>query len=164
MKTQKKRKLERKTDYRKRLGLLKSEKPRLIFRKTNKYILSQYVTSEEAKDRVIFGITSKELLKFGWPKEFEGSLKSISASYLIGYLTGKKIKEKKLEKPILDLGMYRIIEKSRAFAFIKGLIDAEIKIQCKEDKLPNKDVIEGKNLKEDFSEYFKKVKLKIDGK
>jgi len=164
MKTQKKRKVERKTDYKKRLGLLKSEKARLIFRKTNRYLLSQYVISEEAKDKIIFGITSKELLKFGWPKEFEGSLKSISASYLTGYLTGKKIKDKKLETPILDLGMIRIIEKSKPFAFIKGLIDSGIKIQCKEEKFPDEDSLNGKSLKEDFSKHFDKVKSKIESK
>ena len=42
MKTVKRRRHQRKTDYKKRIALLKSEKPRIVVRKTNKYILSQY--------------------------------------------------------------------------------------------------------------------------
>ena len=95
MKTLKRRRREGKTDYLKRLKLLKSEKPRIVFRKTNKYIIGQYVKSEEARDKVIFNVVSKELFKYKWPKEFQGSLKSISASYLTGYLIGKEIKKKK---------------------------------------------------------------------
>jgi large subunit ribosomal protein L18 len=164
MKTQKRRKLENKTDYKIRTNLLKSEKPRIIFRKTDRYIIAQYIKSEESKDKVIFGITSKDLINYGWPKEFSGSLKSITASYLTGYLFGKKIKEKKLEEGIVDLGMTRRIHKSKPFAFIKGLIDMGVKIECKKDAFPEDSRIRGENLKENFSKYFENIKLKIENK
>jgi len=111
MKILKRRKRERKTDYLRRLKLLKSGLPRVVFRKTNRYIISQYIESEAAQDRVIFGFTSKDLLRYGWPEKLKGSLKSLVASYLLGYLTGKKILKDKLEKPIIDLGMIRSIKK-----------------------------------------------------
>lgn len=162
MKTLKRRKIEGKTNYLKRLKLLKSERPRVVFRKTNKYVISQYVTSEEAQDKIVFGVTSKDLLRNGWPEKLSGSLKSIPASYLTGYLTAKKILKAKLEVPIADLGMQRIIEKTKIFAFIKGLIDGGIKIQCDESKFPEEERLNGKSAKEDISKTVAEVKSKID--
>jgi len=161
MKTLKRRRKEYKTDYLKRIKLLKSGSPRVVFKKTNKYIIAQYVKSKEAQDKVEVGITSKILIKYGWQKEFEGSLKSIPASYLTGLLIGKKILEKKLEKPIIDFGMIRVLHKNRAFAFLKGLKDSGIKVECKEEFFPNEDRIKGKHLKKDFSKMFEEIKSKI---
>jgi len=162
MRTLKRRRKERKTDYLNRLKLLKSEKPRLVFRKTNKYVISQYIESESAQDKIIFGITSKELIKNGWPEKLKGSLKSIPASYLTGYLTAKKILKSKLEEPIVDLGMQRVIEKTKIFAFIKGLIDGGIKIKCDKEKFPEEDRLLGKSTKEDISKIVMEVKSKLD--
>jgi len=130
MKTMKKRRRQNKTDYLGRLKLLKSRKPRVIFRKTNKYIITQYVTSKQAQDKIILGVTSKDLIEHGWEKD-SGSLKSIPASYLTGYLIGKKIIKRKLETPIVDFGMTRVLHKTKVFGFLKGLIDAGVKIDCK---------------------------------
>jgi large subunit ribosomal protein L18 len=164
MRIDKRRRRECKTDYAKRLKLLKSETPRIVFRKTNKYIIGQYVTSNEAQDKIELGVTSKDLMKQGWPKEFEGSLKSITASYLTGLLLGKEVKAKKLENPILDLGMTRVISKNKAFAFMKGLADSGLEINCDEENYPEEERIEGKNMKKDFSKTFKEIKSKIIGK
>ncbi len=158
----KRRRREGKTNYLKRIKLLKGEKPRVVFRRTNKYIIAQYVTSKEAQDRVEFGLTSKILLNYGWPKEFKGSLKSIPASYLTGYVFGKKINEKKLKEPIIDFGTLRTIHKTKVYAFLKGLIDAGIKIKFKKEIFPEEERIKGKNLKKDFSEFFNKIKEKIE--
>lgn len=164
MRIAKKRRIEAKTDYGKRLKLLKGDKPRLVFRRTNKYILAQYIVSQAAKDKVVKGISSLELTNYGWPKKMEGSLKSIPASYLTGYLIGKIIQKEKLETPIPDFGMLRMIHKTKSFAFLNGVIDSGIKIPCKKEAFPEKDRIVGKNLKEDFSKEFEKIKLSIDKK
>ena len=161
-KTVKKRRREHRTDYLNRLKLLKSERPRLVFRKTNSAIISQYVTSDDAQDKIVFGLTSKKLLSFGWPEKMKGSLKSIPASYLTGYLTGKKIQKDKLEAPIVDFGMYRTLHKTKLFAFLKGIIDSGVEVSCPEDAFPEEERIEGKSLKEDFSSEFNKIKSKID--
>ena len=113
MKTLKRRRQEQKTDYGKRLKLLKSGKPRVVFRKTNKYVIGQYVTSSEAQDKIELGVSSKNLIKYGWPESAKGSLKSITASYLTGLLIGKQILSKKLEMPIVDLGMLRTSHKTK---------------------------------------------------
>ena len=164
MKTIKRRRKENKTDYNLRIKLLKSDMPRAVVRKTNRYILAEYVTSDEAKDKIVFGLTSKLLLKYGWPEEMKGSLKSLSASYLTGFIFGKKIAEKKLETPILDMGMVRNVAKGRIFAFAKGIIDAGIKMKSGQEVFPTEERIKGKNMKKDFSATFAKVKSKIEGK
>lgn len=162
MKTLKRRRKERKTDYAKRLKFLKSEKPRIVFRKTNKYVIAQYVTSRETQDKVEFGITSKSFLKYGWPEEFKGSLKSIPASYLLGFLTGKEIKKNKKPIPIIDFGMARSVHGTRIFAFLKGIIDSGIKIKHDEKIFPSEERIKGIHLKEDFSKIFEKIKSEME--
>jgi len=158
----KRRRREGRTNYLQRLKLLKSEKPRLVFRKTNSYVIAQYIVSENAQDKIIFGITSKELLRQGWPKENKGSLKSIPASYLLGMLVAKKIEKEKLEQPIVDFGMLRVNYKTKLFAFLKGVIDAGLEIACPEEAFPEEERIEGKTLKEDFSTKFNEIKSKIE--
>ena len=153
MKTVKKRRKQSKTDYLGRLKLLKSGKPRVVFRKTNKYIIAQYVTSKQAQDKVILGVTSKELMKHGWEKE-SGSLKAIPASYLTGYLIGKQIIKKSLDMPIVDFGMIRVLHKTKTYAFLKGLMDSGVKIKC-EKGFPDEEKIKGKVDVE-------KIKLEID--
>ena len=166
MKTQRKRRNERKTDYGKRVKLLKSNTPRLVFRKTNRYVNAQYVESREAQDKVLLGINSKKLLEYGWPKEFEGSLKSIPACYLTGFLIGKEILNKKLSTPIIDFGMIRNLHKTKTYAFLKGLIDSGVKIKTNKEKdiFPNEERLKGSHLKKDFSKKFMEVKSKIDKK
>jgi large subunit ribosomal protein L18 len=161
-KTLRRRRRENKTNYTIRVKLLKSEKPRLVFRRTNTAVIVQYILSKEAQDKVVFGLTSKALLKYGWSEKNKGSLKSIPASYLTGYLISKKIQKEGLEEPVVDFGMQRTIYKTRTFAFIKGLIDGGLNISCKEEAFPEDERIEGKNLKEDLSGIFNTVKTKID--
>ena len=162
MRTIRRRRKEKKTNYTKRIKFLKSEKPRLVFRKTNQFVIGQYVLSSEAQDKVSFGVTSKKLLTLGWPEKFKGSLKSIPASYLVGYYLGKKIQKDKLETPIVDFGMSRMIHKTKVFGFLKGIIDSGLEISCKEEAFPEEERIKGANLKEDFSSEFEKIKLNIE--
>ena len=159
MKVAKRRRREHKTDYGKRIRLLKSGKPRIVFRRTNKYVIAQYVISEEAKDKIIFGVNSKNLLKYGWPENAKGSLKSITASYLTGYLIGKQIKDKKLKQPIIDFGMIRTLHKTKVYGFLKGIIDAGIEIKCKEEAFPDEQRIKGEHMKNKIQ--FDEIKLKI---
>ena len=161
MKTLRRRRRENKTDYGKRVKLLGGGIPRIVFRKTNKYLIAQYVKSHQAQDKVVFNLNSKELLKYGWPKQFEGSLKSIPAAYLLGLLVGGKINNEKLDNPIFDFGMLRVLHKSRIYGFLKGMIDSGIKINCSEEMFPSEDRIGGKHLRKDFSKIFESIKSKI---
>lgn len=158
VKTLKRRRKENRTDYLKRLKFLKSAKPRIIFRKTNRYILAQYVSSKEAQDKIEFGINSRVLLKYGWPKN--ESIKNISASYLLGYYLGKRIIKEKRETPIMDFGMIHLIHKDKTFAFIKGLIDAGLKISCAKEDFPDEKRIKGEHLQNKIP--FSEIKSKLE--
>jgi hypothetical protein len=54
----------------------------------------------------------------------------------IKYLIGKTIIKQNLETPILDAGMNRVLHKNKIYAFIKGIIDAGIKINCEKEFFP----------------------------
>ncbi|HLD97925.1 MAG TPA: 50S ribosomal protein L18 [Candidatus Nanoarchaeia archaeon] len=162
MKLDKLRRRKNKTDYRTRLELLKSGMPRIVVRKTNKYIILQYIKSNEAVDKVVYGTSSKDLLKLGWSNESSGSLKSIPACYLTGYYLGKKITEKeKNVNVIFDIGLARNISGSRLYASLKGLVDSGLKIKHSEAVFPDKDRIEGKHLSKNVQKNFEEVKSKL---
>ena len=137
----KRRRLEAKTDYHARVSLLKSVKPRLVIRKTNRYIIAQFVESKLAQDKIILGVTSKDLLQKGWPKENAGSLKSRAAAYLTGVMLAKKAAGK-IKEAIFDLGLQRNVKKSRIYSALKGVIDGGVKIPCTEESLPSQESID----------------------
>jgi len=148
-----------KTNYTKRLILLKGNLPRLVIRKTNKYIILQIIESKKAQDKIIYSINTKELLKKGWPKELKGSLKSLPAAYLGGLLLGAKAKNLK-EKIILDSGLIPNTKGSKVYAAVKGVSDSGIKIKYNEKVMPSQERIEGANGKIS-KEIFNKIKEKI---
>lgn len=137
-----------KTDYKARETMLHGEKPRIVFRKTNKYIIGQEIKSKEAKDFVVLGVISNELANYGWPKTASGSLKSIPAAYLTGFLLGKKMidKDEKAEV-IFDLGLIRNVKGSRAYAFLKGVVDSGVEINADKKVFPDESRILGRHMK-----------------
>lgn len=159
LRTIKRRRLECKTDYKLRFGLLKSSLQRIVIRRTNKYYIIQIVESSEAQDKVIFGATSKDLLRYGWDEKFSGSLKSIPAGYLIGYLVAKEIKNGKF---ILDLGMMINKKGGRTFAVAAGLVDGGLDISASKEVFPKENSIIGENAKEGLKKMIEKIKQKID--
>ena len=156
-KLDKRRRQENKTDYRKRLVLLKGNCPRLVVRKSNKYLVLQIVGSKHAQDNVICTVSTKELLKHGWPKEKTGSLKSLGAAYLGGLLISKKVGDKVKGKIILDSGLIPSTKGSRVYAAVKGVKDAGLDISAKEEVLPSEEKI-------NKEEFFDDVRSKIGGK
>lgn len=151
----KKRRMEGKTNYSKRKKLLEGRRPRIAVRKTNRYIIIQYIESKEAQDAVIINLNSKVLLKHGWPSEKQGSLKSLGAAYLAGMLFAKKIKG--MKPAIADIGLIRNTPGSRVYAAIKGINDAGFKVPCSEEVYPSEERIINENLKP----FFDKVKKNI---
>jgi large subunit ribosomal protein L18 len=136
------RKREGKTDYKRRLKLLKSRKLRLVVRKTNKHIIAQLIRYTPDGDRVLVGLSSASLKKLGW----DLSTKSIPASYLTGLLLGKNALEKKFQEAILDLGLITPIKGSKIFAVVKGAQEAGLKISVAKETFPIKDRIQGKHI------------------
>ena len=150
MKMSRRRRLEAKTDYKARLALLKAEKPRIVIRKTNNYIIIQIVSSDNAQDKVLAGITSKVLLSKGLPPQYAGSLKSLGAAYLTGFLLGKKALSIGIKEAIVDSGMHINVKNSRIYAALKGALDSGLKIPHNEKVLPPMESIKSEKISKIF--------------
>jgi large subunit ribosomal protein L18 len=158
--TIRRRRLEAKTDYVARLNLLNSFKPRVVVRKTNKYIIAQIVNSDIAQDTVIVGVSSKDLISHGWPESLSGSLKSLAAAYLTGLLLAKK---SHIREAILDMGMQRNAKKGRIYALLGGLAAGGLSVPHSQDIVPDeKRLLENKRTREVFTQL--KHKLAHGGK
>jgi len=151
-----KRRREKKTNYRKRLALIKSEKIRLVIRKSLSNISVQFIDYKPNGDSTIASATSTELKKFGWDRT--GNL---PAAYLTGLLAGKKAKNKKIEEAILDLGLQTSTKGSRIYAALKGVLDAGINVPHSKEILPSEDRIKGKHISEEVVKKFEDIKKKI---
>jgi len=156
----KRRRREGKTDYNHRKRILGGEIPRVIFRKSNRYIISQLIASKESQDRVSSHANSKELLKYGWPVKWTGSLRNIPASYLTGRLLGNKIISAGFKACILDAGLIKNIAGSRVYAFAKGIIDSGVNLKCNEKMFPSEDRIKGMHIKKDVEKMNTQEKIK----
>jgi len=153
-----------KTDYQKRLKLLLSKKPRLVVRKSLKYITAQVIEFDKVGDKTLVAASSKELGKHGWKFGFD----NLPAAYLTGLLAGKKIAKAGIKEVVLDSGLYSSTKGNRIYAVVKGVIDSGIKVPISEEVLPTEERIKGthianyldkfKNLPEEFEKIKQKVK------
>ena len=127
----KRRRTEGKTDYHKRLKLLKSKKLRVVIRASNNHIKVQIIESKLGGDKVIVSAFSKELKsKFLW----NANTGNIPTAYLTGYLAGLKAKSSGIEEAILDLGIF--YHRNRVLAACKGVLKAGLDIPFREKLFP----------------------------
>lgn len=154
------RRREKKTNYKRRLELLKSGEYRLVIRKSNNSTLGQIIKYQPNGDKIIVSSSSLNLKEFGW-KNHPGN---IPAAYLAGLLLGKRAKENKIEKAVLDLGLQESTKGNRIYAFLKGVIDSGINVPHSEEVLPSQERIQGKHIGKKITKNFEKVKKKIVGK
>ena len=125
------RRREGRTDFRLRLGLLKSGKPRLVVRSTSKNIHVQLVEFDPKGDKVLAEATALELRKHG----YKGATGNSKAAYLAGYLLGKKAGKK---EAIVDFGL-QYPHGLKIRSAVKGAIDAGMQINFGEKELPADD-------------------------
>lgn len=157
------RKREGRTNYKKRLELLKGKTERLVIRKTNTQILLQLVQYSEEGDKVLITVQSKELQKKGW----KHSCKNIPAAYLAGMLAANKAKAKGINEAIIDLGLQSPIKGSKMFAAVKGAIDAGLKIKANEEIFPKEERIKGEHISsyldnhKNITQDFEKIKKEL---
>jgi len=152
------RRREGKTNYKKRLKLLLSGRPRLVYRKTLKYILGQIIDFDKDGDKTLIGITSKILRKYGWKFACDNT----PASYLTGYLLGKMALSKEIKEAVLDIGLYTSTKGGRMYAFAKGAIDAGLNVPCSEEMFPSEERIKGLHINEEVAKNFDEVKKNIE--
>lgn len=148
------------TDYQLRLRLLKSNLTRIVVRRSNKNTLVQFVEYSENGDKIITSAKSNDLKKLGYTL----NTGNLVASYLTGYLAGKKaIKNKAGEDCIVDLGLQNSLYGTRLFAAVKGAIDAGVKVRVSDVVFPSQDRIEGKHLTaKDAEKIIDKTKKSIE--
>lgn len=152
------RKLEGKTNYKKRLKYLVSSRLRMVIRRSNKAVYVQIVEYSENGDKTITSVTSRELAKLG----YKGSYKNTSTAYLTGLLIAKKLKDKSIKDVLPDLGFYSPISGSLVFAVIKGAKDGGLNLKIDDSILPSEARIKGEHLKS--NQNFEEIKKKILGK
>ena len=152
------RRREGKTDYRKRLALLKSDKTRAVVRRSLSGTIVQMVDYTVEGDKVLVQASYKDLKKMGW----KNSLKDTSASYLTGLLAGKKALKSDINEAVLDIGLLEPVRGSRVFATLKGLLDAGVNIPHGDGMFPPEDRISGSDKKDNkFTKDFEAIKVKI---
>ncbi|MBN1386763.1 50S ribosomal protein L18 [Candidatus Woesearchaeota archaeon] len=149
------RKLEGKTDYRKRLKLLSSGSRRLVIRKSLKNMTAQVIEFAPEGDKVLLSASSRELIKMGWT----APRSNVPAAYLVGLLLASKAKAGKVSgRIIVDIGLATSVRGSRLYALVRGAIDGGLGIECSKDILPDDDRVSGKHI----SEYSDKRQFKYD--
>lgn len=156
------------TNYRKRLKILSSNKPRLVVRKSLKNMQAAIVDYDKKGDIVRACSHSSNLKKFGWAH----NTGNMPAAYLVGFLLGKRAKNAKIDNAILDIGLQKSVNGSRIYAVLNGALDAGLKIPHDEKILPKKDRITGAHITKyaallkkdtvDITKKFEEVKNNID--
>ncbi|NJE25457.1 50S ribosomal protein L18 [Thermococcus sp. MV5] len=154
------RRREGKTNYHKRLALLKSGKPRLVVRKTLNHHIAQIVLYGPEGDKTVVSAHTRELMRdFGW----KGHGGNTPSAYLLGLLIGYKALEKGIEEAILDIGLHPPTKGSSIFAVLKGAVDAGLNVPHSEEIYPGEDRVNGehiatyaKMLKEEDEEKYRK--------
>lgn len=117
------RRREGKTNYHRRLRLIKSRRTRVIIRASTKHLTVQFADAKIQGDLMIASAHSKELEnKFG----YQGNTGNLPAAYLTGLIAGLRAKKAGAEEAILDLGVF--VKQARVLAAFKGVLDAGIDV------------------------------------
>ena len=146
------RKREGRTDYRHRLRLLRSGKPRLVTRISLKHITAQVVRATIKGDLTLASAHSKELEKLGW----KGHTSNTPAAYLVGMLCGRRALKIGVGECVLDIGMHDPTPRAKVFAVTKGALDVGLQIPHDEGVLPSDERVRGEHV----AKYAAKLKEK----
>jgi large subunit ribosomal protein L18 len=153
------RRREGKTDYRRRINLLKSREVRAVVRRSERNLRIQFVVFDPKGDRIIASAQGLELEKFGW----KGSVSNTPAAYLTGYLAGKRAISAGINRAVLDIGLHTPTKGSRVFASLKGLLDAGLDIPHGEEVIPSEERIKGEHIDESIKNQFEATKTQLAG-
>ncbi len=132
-----------KTDYRYRLKLLKSGRPRAVVRITNHRVIVSITEYDPRGDLVAAVADSQELPELGFD---DRSLTSTTAAYLTGYLAGVRSLSAGKTSAVLDGGLTHPTPGGRILGALKGLVDAGVEIPHSAEHFPSQERLEGKHL------------------
>lgn len=151
------RRREGRTNYRKRLSLLKGRETRLVVRKTNAHTIVQFVDYEPDGDVVKAQADTRQLSTDGW----KGSTGNLPAAYLAGFKAAAAARKAGVEKVVVDLGMQEPTHGGRLFAAVKGVIDAGIQVPVSDDALPAEERLQGAHIDDSLAKNVEAVKEKV---
>lgn len=125
------RRREGRTNYKKRLGLIKSGKTRMVVRRSNRYVTVQFINFDPAGDKTLLSVSGQKMNKlFNWPAK-----RNTWTAYLTGLYAGKEALGKGVKEFILDTGMYTTSKGNIVFAAMKGAVDAGLSAGLSEEKV-----------------------------
>ena len=126
------RRREGKTNFAKRLALIKSRKTRMVVRKSNVAITVQFINFAPPGDQTIVTVSSANLAKlYSWPAK-----RNVYSAYLTGLYAGKQAQKKQISEFVLDLGLYEPTKGSVLFATLQGAVDAGLKTSFDPEMVP----------------------------
>ena len=152
------RRREGRTDYKLRLRLLKSRKPRLVVRRTASGVILQLVEYAPDGDLVRITVESRMLKKHGWPH----ATKNLPAAFLAGYWLGRLARARGLNEAILDLGLQYPHPKGRLYAALAGALRAGMLIPHSPDVLPDEERLMGGHLEGNVKTSVEEMLVKLD--
>jgi len=138
------RRREGRTDYGQRLRLLKSGKPRLVVRKSNRNTQVQLIVARPEGDHTVTNAHTSELEEFGW----EAPTGNLPAAYLAGFLAGTRALDEGHEEAVLDVGLNRVTPSNRVFAVLYGATEAGMDLPHGEEVLPSWERVRGQHIAE----------------
>jgi large subunit ribosomal protein L18 len=153
------RRREGKTDYRRRLALLKSGETRVVVRTSNTNVVVQFVGYTEAGDQVVATAEARELPEMG----YKTAGNNTPSAYLTGLLAAKRAKEAGVGNGVLDIGRANPHKGGVVFGALKGVIDGGVKVPAG-DVFPTEDRLRAEHLNAEKAAAFAASYEKIVGK
>jgi large subunit ribosomal protein L18 len=124
------------------MGLIVSDRPRMVVRKTNRALIIQLVTALPEGDRTLVVANSRDLAELG----YTGPGGNLPAAYLTGLLFAARARKAGYEAAILDIGLHRATRGARIFAALKGAVEGGLEIPHGEEILPDDARVRGEHI------------------
>jgi large subunit ribosomal protein L18 len=151
------RRREGKTDYRRRLSLLKGNTTRLVVRRTGTRTIVQFVDFDSKGDKVLAAATSAELKKYGW----QSAHANTPSSYLAGLLAAKRAVKAGVAEAVLDVGLAKPVKGGGLFAALKGALDGGVDIPHSDEVIPAETRLNGSHIDKALQGPFEQAKKQI---
>ncbi|HUT81446.1 MAG TPA: 50S ribosomal protein L18 [Candidatus Bathyarchaeia archaeon] len=129
------RRREGKTNFHRRMRLLRSGEYRLIIRRSNKHVRVSVVGAKVIGDQTIADASSQHLKEYGW----KAPTGNVPAAYLTGYLASKYAQAMNVKKAILDVGINSCRKDTRVAAMLCGAVQAGLKIPHDPEIFPSEE-------------------------
>ncbi|MBD3190550.1 MAG: 50S ribosomal protein L18 [Candidatus Heimdallarchaeota archaeon] len=144
------RRREGKTNFHRRQRLLRSFKPRLVIRRSNKHERAFISIAKRIGDETMAFASSKQLKDYGW----KGATGNLPTAYLTGYLAGKYAQSLGIEEAIIDLGINSCRKGTRIAALICGAVASGLEIPHNPKIFPSEERYTGQHIA-NFAELLK---------